>query len=504
MRQFLRDLRQNLLGIWRRLDGGQRLVVVAMLVASAVGITAMLWYAGQPSYETVFDATTGDDLREARRLLTQAGVPFVPDESGQSLRVERARVAAANSALLEGGLRGGGDRSLPATSIIEDADTKAFRLDAALRAQAQAAIAQLAGVQSATVAASRPRRSPFRDRDQDTQPRATVALKLKPGVPFEAVAHSAASLAASQLTVPLQNVDVVNAVTHQRWRFDPDRETGGGSSEFLAQQRELSDERTALAQEALDAIYPGKAVVTVSVELDPQWQITNEKMLPPEPVVLSEQTTKDSTENSESAGTGASGDPSTAATAGEATGHRNNTKKEMRDRKYLADVGERRSGRLAPEIKRVSVALLYDRSLEQKQGFNKDELAGVVKSIVGWDGTRRPQDTFSTMAGDFPVAEPAVAAGAAGPGRVAQLLKWAPAIGQVLGVALVLLFLRGLLKSRAPAASRKAALPGGAQEEQLPPAERQQRMRREIERAIASDPAALARILESWLAESKV
>src|SRR5204863_6487557 len=104
MRQFLSDLRNNLKGIWGRLDGGQRLVVVAVLLASAVGLGAMLWYAAQPSYVTVFEATTGEELRDAKRLLTQAGVPFVPDDSGQSLKVERGRFAAASSAIFEGGL----------------------------------------------------------------------------------------------------------------------------------------------------------------------------------------------------------------------------------------------------------------------------------------------------------------------------------------------------------------------------------------------------------------
>ncbi len=42
-----------------------------------------------------------------------------------------------------------------------------------------------------------------------------------------------------------------------------------------------------------------------------------------------------------------------------------------------------------------------------------------------------------------------------------------------------------------------------AKEENLSPEEQQKRMRREIERTIAGDPAALARLLESWLMEQK-
>ena len=40
-------------------------------------------------------------------------------------------------------------------------------------------------------------------------------------------------------------------------------------------------------------------------------------------------------------------------------------------------------------------------------------------------------------------------------------------------------------------------------EEDLAPEEQQRRMRREIERSIANDPAALAKMLEAWLLEQK-
>jgi hypothetical protein len=43
----------------------------------------------------------------------------------------------------------------------------------------------------------------------------------------------------------------------------------------------------------------------------------------------------------------------------------------------------------------------------------------------------------------------------------------------------------------------------GASEEQVSAEERQKRTRREIERTIANDPAALAKMLESWLTEQK-
>ena len=82
-------------------------------------------------------------------------------------------------------------------------------------------------------------------------------------------------------------------------------------------------------------------------------------------------------------------------------------------------------------------------------------------------------------------------------------LEYAPVIGQLLGVVIVVLFLRGLFK-RSRKASPAAAPAADVAEVEVAPEEQQRRMRREIERSIADDPAALAKMLEAWLMEQKV
>jgi flagellar biosynthesis/type III secretory pathway M-ring protein FliF/YscJ len=378
-------------------------------------------------------------------------------------------------------------------SLVEDAETKAWRLDAASRAGAEAAIQQLEGVVQATVTASRPRKmAAFRDRDAENRPSATVVLKLRAGASFDAIARAASSIAGSQLMVPPTNIEVVSASGGQRFRYDPDRDAGSGSSEFLNLQRTLSEDRTRLAQERLDQLWPGKTSVAVAVELDPAWEIRSEKVVPTEALVASETLKKDTTE---------SGGGTTAADG------RNSSKNEIKERKYVTEVGERRSGKLMPEIKRMTVAVLHDRSLLDAPGFNKSDLENAVKAIVGWDPARDKPDAFSTLVGEFAPAE-AMPEPVAGPGAAETALRWAPTVGQVVGVLVVLFFLRGMFRraAKTPAAAASAdAEPARAEEnfDSLPPEEQQKRMRREIERSIAEDPAALARLFESWLVEQK-
>jgi flagellar biosynthesis/type III secretory pathway M-ring protein FliF/YscJ len=74
------------------------------------------------------------------------------------------------------------------------------------------------------------------------------------------------------------------------------------------------------------------------------------------------------------------------------------------------------------------------------------------------------------------------------------------------------MFLRGLFKRTGTSAAIAADGGGGGgaaggkaevAEENLTPEEQHKRMRREIERSIATDPAALAKLLETWLTEQK-
>jgi flagellar biosynthesis/type III secretory pathway M-ring protein FliF/YscJ len=132
-----------------------------------------------------------------------------------------------------------------------------------------------------------------------------------------------------------------------------------------------------------------------------------------------------------------------------------------------------------------------------------------VKAIVGWDPARDKPDAFSTLVGEFAPIEMEVDV-ATGPGFAEVALRWGPTVGQILGVFVVVMFLRGLFKRGAGAAASAGDVGGSAptrknqvDEANLSPEEQQRRMRKEIEHSIATDPAALAKLLEAWLAEQK-
>jgi flagellar biosynthesis/type III secretory pathway M-ring protein FliF/YscJ len=489
MRLVINDVLAQVKGIWGRLDGGQRFVVSAVTLATVAGLGAIVWYSGQPSYQTVFTARDNDDIERVEKALQHQGIAWKVGP-GRSFLVERARSDEAAMAIAKDGIVGGNNPSIGGgLSLVEDAETKAYKLDAAARQCAASAIQQLEGVVQATVTASRPRtRTAFRDREHEQRASATVVLRLRSGASFDSIARSASSIASSQLMVPQGNIEVVSASGNLRFRYDPDRDAGGGSSDFLTLQRSISDDRTRLAQERLDQLWPGKTAVAVNIVLDPAWELRSEKVVPTEPLVSQETVKKDLTE-------GAAKNPD----EGKST-----TKNEVKDRKYVTEIGERRSGKHVPDVKRMTVAVLYDPSLEQAKGFSKEDLVSTVKAIVGWDPARDKPDAFSTLVAEF-AAPPAETGPSTGPGLADVALRWGPTAGQIVGVLVVVLFLRGLFKRSRKAAPAAEVADARAEEaaENLTPEEQHKRMRREIERSIATDPAALAKMLETWLVEQK-
>jgi flagellar M-ring protein FliF len=497
MRTFLNDFLIQLKGIWARLDGGQRLVVVAVLGATVVGLGGIVWYAGRPSYEAVFKASNAEEITQMQGALQQAGVAYVIADDGLTFTVERSKVGMAQLAKNKAGLTSKSDPVIGGTSsLMDDAQTKAFKLAQASIAIAQDAIMELQGVVAVKINANKPAKtSAFRDSAAQNRPSATVILRLQPGTPFMDIAKAAANVAASQLLIPLENVTVHSSTGAQKYNYDPDREAGGGSSEFLNLQRNLGEEKAMLAQARLDQLWPGKTSVAVTVELDPNWEVTSQKILPTEQIVSTEKSTKDKTEKTQG-----KTDPNAATTDPSPKDLQQNS---TSDRSYVTEIGEKRSGKMAPDIKRMTVAVLYDKSLEKIEGFSPDDLKKAVKSIVGWNSKRDDEADFSTLPGDFQPLELGSDL-ATGPGFVDLALRWGPTVGQILGVIVVVMFLKGLFKRSGKAAVNDEPLvAASAKEENLTPEEQQKRMRREIERSIATDPAALAKLLESWLTEQK-
>ena len=503
MPAFLAEFLKQMRGIWSRLDGAQRLTMGVVLLATIAGLSAVVWFAGRPDYQVVFTTDDPKAFGEATTVLTQAGVPF--KEEGHAVLVESGRMREAQGKLFKAGVTGlrGPETDSALSSLTLDAEAKKFQLAKASWAHAEFAVRQIDGVLAVNVVASQPKRSPFQALDKQNQPRANVVVTIRSGTAFEAIARAAVAAVASATSIPEECVTVTDAKTARRFQVDGDHGSGADVGEFMGLERKRSAELTERAQALLDRLYPNQAQVLVTAQLVPQWEIRTEKIVSETPLLKEDKTDK---KDSKDGNGGTVGDPSTTAiasgtsTAPGAAANASTSKIETKTKSYYDPViGERRSGLLAPELKRLSVALALDEALKPDAKKTTD-ITALVKQAIGWDDQRDGQ-SFAIHVDKFAPVQELI--GVSAPSLLDRAIEWGPAAGQGLAVLVVLLFLRSLLKKSRLAKEEGPVPLTQEQKETLAPEEQARRMRREIERSIAEDPAAISRLLESWREEQK-
>ncbi len=504
---FLSEVLGQMKAIWARLDGGQRMTIVAVVFAALVGLGGIVWYAGQPDYIHGITVEDPAERMRAQASLEKSGVLF--KVSGDEIQVERADYSRAWASLAAEGISGQVDpeRGENISSVTLDSATRRDMLIAKKRERAVHAVKKLRGVVDAYVTSDKPKRMPFKAMDDETNPSSTVTLNLAPGASFQSVARAAIASVSGALGIQEKYIKAVDARTNAIYLMDEVAGAGFNSGDFLSQQKLRSRDLTFLAQQVLDRAYPGKAMVTVSVELDPSWERVSEKIQPATPAIVREEITKNT---SSDGNLGSGGDPSVAApTSGglassSSSGPKNSTKQDTKNRTMEPWSGTRDSGKLAPDIRTLNIALVLDETIPDV--VNKQEqIEALVKDAVGFSELRPGggTDRFSVhIAPEFIVPPPPAAVGF---DFMETARDYAPLVGQIIAVLIVVMFLRSLLKKGNTPLAPKAATSAGSvvveEEVELSTDEQALRMRREIEKSINEDPGSISRLLEGWLAE---
>ncbi len=237
-----------------------------------------------------------------------------------------------------------------------------------------------------------------------------------------------------------------------------------GVDGFLALEKRLVDERQSRVQSMLDRLWPGRAFVTVGVELDPRWTTSAERIQPESPAMRED----------EQPGAGGAG---------------------ARRRTYEPFSGERETVLLAPELRRVTAALVLDASIARDPRQQQRIVEAVKKAI----GPVRGQDPdVEVLVESFAVAPPK-------PARRPAVVADVPADITVLtaSVALAALGVAWIWLARARRRRNAASSEAQKPESALAPAELVRARREAIEQSIATDPVFASRLVESWIAEGR-
>jgi hypothetical protein len=92
---------------FRGLQPGQRILIVAAVVVSALALVGVGWWSWSAQYEVVYSSSNPGEVEDVAKTFEEQGIPYRIAESGRSVEVldqdlGRARIAAASSGKILG------------------------------------------------------------------------------------------------------------------------------------------------------------------------------------------------------------------------------------------------------------------------------------------------------------------------------------------------------------------------------------------------------------------
>ncbi|HEX6886440.1 MAG TPA: flagellar M-ring protein FliF C-terminal domain-containing protein [Planctomycetota bacterium] len=505
----MKDQLDKLLAGLKGTNGATRLIaaLVGLALVAIAGLAAVV--ANRPHFELAFSGLTDHELAQVGKALAEAGIPFEQSQPPGPfvVYVDRDRRSSAYMAVyaagaldkpLEGILAGGG-----VASVFESAEERAQGVRKREWQEMEKMLEELDFVAGARVRTSATPSSGLGT--QAAPPTASVTLRVAGEAELApAQSQTVANLVSRGLGIDKRHLVVSDQAG--RALYDGERESTERRDvgDLLAHQAEHDRRLAREANAVLEAILgPNKARVTVSSEWDHATS-TLRKDTPAKGAVLQESKT---TSEKPLAGTDAPAagvsantlDPDApgARPAGALAQAPALEKTSEETKSYAPTLTSEERVRTLPELKRLSVALFLDQSV-QPQG---DSLERAIQAAVGFDEERR--DEFRTVVLPFVVA-PAPAEGAPAaadvPVRPDPLLETLLRRGVEIAAAVVFLLLLARTL-RGPRKERRAGAGGSAGAEEI---DAELLARARVDELLKSDPAKVGEILSRWAREEPV
>ncbi|MFQ5643755.1 MAG: flagellar basal-body MS-ring/collar protein FliF [Thiogranum sp.] len=449
-------------------------LMVGLAASVAIGVAVVLW-SQQPGYTLLYANLGSKDAGQVIDALQKSGIGFKVDETTGAVMVESGKVQSARMELAKDGLPEGNAMGFEMLQKEQGFGTSQFietaRFQRALEGELGRTIATLRNVENARVHLAIPKRSVFlRER---SAPTASVMIDLYSGRSLDeeqvaAIVHLVSSsvphLKPANVTVVDQRGELLNSAS-------ADNGMASTSTQF-SYNRKLELTYAERIRQLLEPIIgAGRVRASISADLDfTTTERTQEVYNPGRPelrLLRSEQISEDST----TAGAGASGIPGAlsnqppddavvqqADASGQSAGSQstapsaapvNNSKSSIRN--YELDKTISHTKLASGTIRRLSIAVVIDDKQELdandelvSKPWNDEELkrfTALVKDAVGFDEQRG--DTINVINTSF-IQQPEAEA-LPEPSLLEQPWVWDVA-KQGVGVLGVLLVVFGVLK----------------------------------------------------------
>ncbi len=516
-------------GMWLSLSRNQRITLGMVAITAVVVLIAFITMSRPSDYQVAFSNMKDEDAAAIVAKLKEAKIPYELAERG-TIKVPSAQVQEVKLMIAAAGVvkAGGGTGfeifSQPHFGLTEFAEK--INYQRALEGELSRSIGRIDAVDAARVHVTLPEQSLFVSQKKD--PTAAAVVQLKAGRKLDEaqvqgivqlITGSVEGLKADNVTV----MDSSGAVLSQRGAdTDPTRKQNTHAEIQRTLEQRLTDEvKTMLTP----LVGPDKAVVRVSADLDwDQYEANAETFSPSQkaPQVRSRrEITESAAQGTAPAAGGVPGSernlpgyPSAGSAQG---GTAQNEKRDVTTNYELSRTVEK-TVRTPGAVKRLNVAVALDSEVIADPA-QAEAISKLVATAAGLDTTRGDLVTLTSL--------PVSPAGTAKPAEIAEqarqretMLSLARMVAMVLGPLLVVGMIWLVLRRSRPkpeklaikdvtdgqSADGVAALGAEAQLAALPKPEtdpEQVRIEKELVRIARSDPAMMATLIRTWMAEDK-
>jgi flagellar M-ring protein FliF len=394
MSEFFKQIISQLAAVWQRLSLQQRIITVALVAFTFLGLVGLILFAqGTPEaagFRVLYSDLAIDEAAEITRVLDDGGYTYKLENDGRTIQVKSKELYEVRMSLAREGLpknRGIGyelfdKQNLGMTDYVQKMNSRR-----ALEGELQRTIEGLEEVKGVRVHIVIPEKTIFLDQQKDTK--ASVVLKMKPGAELAAdkirgITHLVANAVDGLETGNISIIDQNGRLLSNPYGQD---KTALTSSRNMELQQNIEKYLENKASDILEGVMgPGKARVKVTADLDfDQVERTLESYNPESRVVRSEERNEENTKN---------------APDGDHQREKSLTNYEI-DKSIehvVAEIGN---------IKRMTVSVVLDGKYEAGEKGKRNyvertpeymgDIEAMVKNAVGYDLARGDQITVANV-----------------------------------------------------------------------------------------------------------
>lgn len=371
---------------WRQLDRRGRIAVSIAALAIVVATIAGAGWVLAPRYQVLFSDLAPEDAAVMTAELDRMKTPYKLSDDGTAILVSAETVHKTRLKLLSKNLPLHGAVGF---ELFNGADfgmtdfAQKVNYQRALQGEITRTILSIDGIQSARVILALPEQQLFKK--QDSSPKASINLVLKPGVTLthDQVNGIARLVSAAVPDIALQNVTIVDqhgiALTGAAGT-NGDRDDGGSGSAALDLKKSTEAYLARKLNDVLSQTFgSGKAIARVDVTLDMNHvQSTREELLPSTKDGAAGVLVRERSEGEGGASVALPPLPGSGVTAAPSTSAR-------QEREYQVGRDVKQTVSMPGAVRRIAIAAIVNDSLDASQIAHLKE---VLAATVGYDASR--------------------------------------------------------------------------------------------------------------------